>query len=73
MADLGGQPRDAKMTHQLISLHGVHHPLQKEKQISKDNRQIVKHPVSPILAELLHVLLKGIFNIRQNILKILWP
>ncbi len=73
MADLCGQPGDAKMTHQLISLHGVHYPLQKEEQIAKDNRQIVKHPVSPMLAELLHVLLKGVFDIGQDILKILLP
>ena len=73
MADVGGQPVDAKMTHQLISLHGVHHPCQKEEQIAKDNRQIVKHPVSPMLAELLHILLKGVFNIGQDILKILLP
>lgn len=73
MAGLGGQPGDAKMTHQLISLHGVHHPLQKEEQIAEDNRQIVKHPVSPMLAELLHILLKGVFNIGQDILQILLP
>jgi len=33
----------------------------------------MKHPVSPMLAELLHVLLKGVFNVGQDILKILLP